>query len=75
MPGFTGGMPETETERPSAATTSVPVPVALVIVAPGAPVANNFTELIDEFPEGVAFWNVAVTVTLVAPAGIDEGTS
>ena len=35
--------------------------------------ANNFTELIDEFPEGVAFWNVAVTVTLLLPAGIDDG--
>ncbi len=66
-------MPVTETERPSAATTSVPVPVALVIVAPGTPVAASFSELIVEFPEGVAFLNVAVTVTLVAPAGIDEG--
>ena len=63
----------TETERPSAATTSVPLPVALVIVAPGAPVAASFSELIVELPEGVAFLNVAVTVTLVAPAGIDEG--
>jgi hypothetical protein len=51
----------------------VPEPVALVIVAPGTPDANNRSELIVELPDGVAFLNVAVTVTLVDPAGIEAG--